>query len=183
MNYAKSLILKVRDSSQWPSFDRDDFLEELEELAFEAFSKKSTEGYLAALLIYHQLCEEMVRLCIRDSQFYVQLAVFPAEIRFPNNEKKMFGQLLEELRNSISFSEKEQFFSKCSELNGLRIEVVHKLTRQEAIFFLEMKLLDVSQLFDEISELFSSIHDFFRACFKDFKKDTFIDYNLGEFDE
>jgi len=40
MNYAKNLITAVRDSDKWPSFERPSFLDELDEIATEALSKK-----------------------------------------------------------------------------------------------------------------------------------------------
>jgi hypothetical protein len=65
MNYKIELISTIRDSDTWPSFERPDFLDELDEIANQAFSKNTIEGYLASLLIYHQLSEEMIRLLLK----------------------------------------------------------------------------------------------------------------------
>lgn len=62
MNYMQELIEKIKDLSNWPSFERPDFLADLNTVADEAFEKATVEGYLAALLIYHQLCEELVHI-------------------------------------------------------------------------------------------------------------------------
>ncbi|HVG29079.1 MAG TPA: hypothetical protein VM864_05105 [Pyrinomonadaceae bacterium] len=83
MSYENELIATVRDSSKWPSFEKPLFLDELADVADNAVDKGSIEGYLASLLIYHQLTEEMVRLLLKDAQFFVQLSVLPAEINFP----------------------------------------------------------------------------------------------------
>ena len=44
-------------------------LDELNELADKAFEKKTIEGYLASVLIYHQLTEEFIRILIESSTF------------------------------------------------------------------------------------------------------------------
>ncbi len=175
MNYKIELISTIRDSDTWPSFERPDFLDELDEIANQAFSKNTIEGYLASLLIYHQLSEEMIRLLLKDAQFFIQLSVFPIEIIFPEKKKLMFGQLIEELKSAISFEGKDEFINKCSELNKYRIEIVHKLTKRSSLSDIEINLSTVKRLYDEIYELFDNMHDWFRLCFKDFKKDVFTD--------
>ena len=182
MNYAKNLITTVRDSDKWPSFERPGFLNELDEIATEALSKNSTEGYLASLLIFHQLCEETIRLLLKDAQFFIQLSVFPAEIIFPEKKKLMFGQLIEELKSTISFEGKDKFLKSCMELNNHRIDIVHRLTKRSSLADLKAQLLKVKKLYDEIYELFDDIHDWFRLCFKDLKKDVFLDYSIDEFE-
>ncbi len=176
MTYKKDLIQTIQDSDKWPSVDRPDFLDDLNSIADEVFTKNTIEGYLAALLIYHQLCEELIRLIIKDAQFFIQLSVFPAEIEFPIKRKMMFGQLIEQLETTISFDEKEQFIKKCTELNKLRIEIVHNLTKTTSLNQITTQVAQVKNLYDEIFELFEGIHDYFRVCFHDFKKD-------GEWDE
>jgi hypothetical protein len=57
MEYLEQVIERITDSEKWPTFDRPEFLDELDELAEESISKNTVEGYLAALLIYQQLVE------------------------------------------------------------------------------------------------------------------------------
>jgi hypothetical protein len=180
MSYATDLIVTIRDSDKYPYFERPDFLDELDDVANEALSKNTVEGYLASLLIFHQLCEEMVRLLLKDGQFFVQLSVFPAEISFPEKKRLMFGQLIEELKSTISFEGKEDFIEKCMELNRHRTDIVHHLTKRSSLTDLETQLLKVKELYDEVYKLFDDAHDWFRVCFKDFRKDVFIDYKINE---
>lgn len=183
MNCAQNLIITVRDSDLWPYFERPDFLYELDEVANNALSKNSIEGYLASLLIFHQLCEELIRLLLKESQFFIQLSIFPTEILFPEKKNLMFGQLIEEFKSTISFQNKDKFIDKCMELNKKhRIDIVHRLTKRSSLADLETQLLKVKKLYDEIYELFELIHDDFRVCFKDFKKDIYLDYSTDEFE-
>lgn len=172
MDYKQELINRIKKPDRWPEFDRPDFLNELNSIADDAFEKNTIEGHLAALLIYHQLCEEIVRLILRDAQFFIKLAVFPAEINFPEKKRLMFGQLIEELKSTLSFRKKDELIEKCLELNKYRIDIVHHLTKRTSLSDLQHQVNEAKSLYEEIFDLFEDAHDFFRVCFKDYKKDV-----------
>ena len=176
MTYEEDLIRRVRNLEAWPSFARPDFLEQLNELADAAFAKDTIEGYLASMLIYHQLSEEMLRLLVRDSQFFIQLAVFPSEIVFPERKRMMFGQVIDDLQSTVSFPGKKKLIEKASELNRIRIRLVHGLTAQTTLAEIKDQIAEAKTIHNELYELFDEAHDHFRVCFKDFRKDVFIDY-------
>lgn len=180
MNYKQRLIKKIKDPDKWPAFERPDFLAVLNTIADEAFQRSTIEGYLAALLIYHQICEELIRLIIKNAQFYIQLAVFPAEIEFPEKKRVTFGQLIDELKSTLSFQNKGEFIEKCSELNKYRVDVVHRLTKKTTLQDVQRQMSEAKNLFAEISDRFMSINDFFRGCFGDFR-DDFEDYSEDEY--
>jgi hypothetical protein len=171
MSYKNDLIAKITDSEKWPDFERSDFLATLDGIAERAFSKKTLEGYLAALLIYHQLSEELVKLLIRDAQFLIQVSVFPYEINFPEKKKLMFGQLIDELKSTVEFDFKSDLIEKCVEVNALRITIVHKLTKHTSISAIQKQVIKVKNLYDEIFELFDKIHDNFRVDLHSYSKD------------
>jgi len=180
MNYKQRLIKKIKDPDKWPAFERPDFLEGLNTIADEAFLKSTIEGYLAALLIYHQLSEELIRLILKNAQFYIQLAVFPEEIEFPEKKKLTFGQLIDELNSSLSFQNKGGFIEKCLDLNRYRIDIVHRLTKETTILDVRRKVSEAKNIFDEIFSLFEGINDFFRVRFSGFR-DDFEDYSEDEY--
>ena len=171
MDYARALIWRVKDSSRWPSFERGDFLDKLDALAAKAFSTKTTFGYLAAVLIYHQLCEEMIGLLIRDSEFFIQLSIFPTEIHFRQRKKYMFGRLLEDLKSTIEFEHKKDIIQKAEQLNTIRIQIVHGLTKRTSLKEIRGNALKMKRLYEGIYRDFDEALDWFRLCFKDFKKD------------
>lgn len=76
-------------------------------LADDVLSKDTKEGYLVALLIYHQVCKEMIRLLLDDAHFFIQLSIFPGEMTFPKKSIAMFGQILDELKSTASFDGKD----------------------------------------------------------------------------
>ena len=168
--YERDLRRMIADADSWPEFPGATFLARLNKVADEAITKKTIEGNLAAILIYHQLAEDMLRLLLRDCEFYIRLAVFPARITFPARRKQMFGQLQQSITESIDFPGKEQLFEKCNVLNQLRIAIVHKLPQRESFTGLRRQTLRASRLHEQIYTLFDHAHDFFRVCFHDFRK-------------
>lgn len=171
MAYEDDILTKLENSDNWPWFERADFLDELKGLADEAFDKKTFEGYLASVLIYHQLVEEFIRIIIESSTFYIQLSVFPQEYQNRNLKKKMFGQLMQELNQSVLDEETHLLLEKANNLNSLRIEIVHKLTASDTVQKINKQCEKVQAIFNEIFELFEEIYDRYRVTFKDYKKD------------
>lgn len=169
-------IEQINDSKYWPSFERPDHLRDLNEIADEAFDKHTIEGYLAALLIYHQLCEEMAKLLIEDSRFFIRASIYPTEIEFSKSNNIMFGRTIEQLKDVVDFHERKYFIQKCQSFNQIRNSLSHGLTKQTSIDEIKKKLVKVKKIFDEIFELFNNAHDWFLLCFKDFRKDKFLDY-------
>ena len=163
------------DSSLWPCFANPEHLSDLDILANNANGLDTIEGYLAALAIYHQLCDEMAKLLLEDSRFYIQLSCYPAKIDFPRPKKQMAGQILVQLEFAIEFEGKTEFIEKCRKMNSLRNNVFHDLTHQPDLIELKSKLSRMNRIYDDIFVIYENSHDWFRVCFKDFRKDVFID--------
>ena len=181
MDYLAKIVEQIKDPDRWPAFDRPDFLEELNELADKAISKKSIEGYLAGLLIYQQLAEEMIKLLLKDHEFFIQLSVFPAEIKFADKSKAMFGRVIEDLKNAITLDEsKFEIIELANKLNSIRIELVHGLTKIPNLKQVKAKVLKAKKLFDDLFEKFDQEHDMFRVTLKDFRKDHDWDEELQD---
>lgn len=171
MKYHKNILDRLGDANNWPQFHRPDFLQELNDLADDAFRKRTTEGYLASLLIYHQLCEEMTKLLIECSSFYLQLQIFPHQLKLRDLKGKMFGELIRELGYSVLDKDIERFIKKCKELNSLRIRMVHKITLKTSIGDISRQCRKAQQLFNSILVLFNTIYDDYRVSFSHYNKD------------
>ena len=63
------LIEKIIDSDNWPYFSDADRLDELDELAEEAFRRKTFDGFLSYVFITHQICDELLKLLSDVTQF------------------------------------------------------------------------------------------------------------------
>lgn len=170
MTYHRNIISRIKDSENWPGPERPDFLDELNEVADNSFNKDTVEGYLAALLIYHQLTEELIKIIIDCSEFYIQLRVLPQEYAKKDLKGKMFGQLIQELKHSVSDDYTKKLIDKSQKLNALRIKMVHKLTLKSSLTDIKKQCKQAKKLYDSIFELYENIYDNYRLTFKDFKK-------------
>ncbi len=158
MDYHKNLLKKIKEK-EWPDFDRSDFLDELDQLAMEMYEKKTTEGYLASFLIFQQLSEEMLRLLIRLSDLYLQFSILPLEIKSKDLNKKTFGQLISELKNSVCDFETKELIINCREMNDLRIRLVHKITRKTSVEDIQKQSMQAKKIHGKIYSLFEIIQD------------------------
>lgn len=170
MTYQQEIINRIKDSDNWPGHEKPDFLDTLNNVADKAFNKGTIEGYLAAILIYHQLTEELIKIVIDCSEFYIQLSIFPQKIKKRNLKGKMFGQLLEELKLCVSDSCTIKLIDLSQKLNSIRIGIVHKLTTNDSLNDIKEQCKQVKELFDLIFELYEDIYDNYRVTYKDFKK-------------
>lgn len=176
MSYKKDIINRVRNSDLWPDYGSSDFLVTLNVLADKSLKKKSIEGALAAVLIYHQLTEEQLKLLLRSAQFFIQLSVFPAEIIFTEKKRQMFGQVMDELKQTISFSKKDKILELAASLNNHRIDLVHKLALRQTTDDIVSQAIKVKNTFDQLFRMIDCASYEFRVAFKDFEKDISIDH-------
>ena len=175
--YERELRARLRDPNRWPGLKVPAFLNRLDGLANKAYLRHTADGALAAVLVYHQLVEEMVRLLLQDGQFFVQLAVFPAEIAVAEQKRQMFGQLRQELADGLDFPGKRPFLRGIGDLNAIRIEVVHGLARRGNLAGLRRQAKRAQRLYQRSFWLFSEAHDWFRLSSKDFSKDKFEEWH------
>jgi hypothetical protein len=171
MPYLNSLVARIKNRDRWPDFDRPYFLDELNAIADEAYDSNTVHGYLAALLVYHQLTEEMLRLLLEYSEFFVQLELAPIEIHFSIPDKVMFGRLLDAAKSSMEFENKKELLSLAQSINRGRIDLVHGLTKQENPEAINLKARLVKAQFEEFYAKFVEAQDWFLLCFKDLRKD------------
>ena len=83
----------------------------------------------------------------------------------------MFGRLLDDLKSTIEFEHKKDILKKAEQLNSIRIQIVHRLTKRPSLSGIRSLALKMKRLYEEIYSEFDEAHDWFRLCFKDFNKD------------
>ncbi len=170
MTYQEELCYRINDIKKWPRFERLNYLTDLNVIADKMNSGGTNEGYLASLLIYHQLCEEMIKKLIECSDFFIQCAIFPKEIKITDLAKeKMFGKLLNNLENGVMNQKIRSFIEKCKIFNNSRIEIVHKLTSKQSTY----NIFEPSRLarkhFDGILNIFQEIQGEYDGSFFQFQ--------------
>lgn len=151
--YERELRSQLADSAKWPTFASYDFLDRLNRVADRAITKRTVEGYLAAILIYHQLAEELIRLLVRDAQFLVRISVSPSRIDFPEKKRQIFGDVLQQLRSGLDFEGRERILSTAEQLNAIRIEAVHKLTRRGSLAGLARDARNAKKYYERVFDI------------------------------
>lgn len=155
------------DETAWPHFDRPEFLNELSQLADEVMAKNTIEGCLAAILIYHQLVDELLKVLLDDSRLFLQCSVFPSTVIMrPIGEKWMTGALIDEIDRGITFQGKYEILDYARRLNRIRVEIVHNLTKQSSLASITGKCATVRKSALVLFRIFDEVHSHFRKCFE-----------------
>lgn len=159
MSY-KTDLLKKMETADWPKFDRASFLNELDHMAGEMYSQYSTEGYLASLLIYQQLIEEMLKLLVKYSNLVVQCSVFPQELNFVEKKKgMMLGQVISLLENGLVDDDTRKLVKISRSFSQLRNRLVHRITLKTNKSDIRKQARQGKKYHDQIFELFEKILD------------------------
>lgn len=169
--YQREVGSQLMDPTKWPEFESPKFLDTLERAAERALARRTLDGNLAAILVYHQLAEELVRVLLADCRFFMRCAMLPARIEFNEPKKATFGQWGALLRSSVEFGGKEQFLKRVEELNEIRIGIAHKLTRRGSLVGIRREALRAQRLYLRAFKVFDRAHDFFRVVFNDLRKE------------
>lgn len=170
-HYAEALVARLRDPSRWPGIGTVEHLEQLQKLAGEAKERGTADGYLAAMLIIHQITEETIKVLIDDAHFYTQLRLYPLPIELKRTKKGMFGHYLSDLKGTVWFQNKKYIIEKAEHLNEIRNSIVHKLTRPGAIKTVERDVTEAWRLYADISFLALEAHLVLQSEFKDLHRD------------
>lgn len=169
--YAEALVARLRDPTQWPGIGTVVHLEQLQALANEAKNRATADGYLAALLIIHQITEETIKVLIDDAHFYTQLRLYPLPIELKRTKDGMFGHYLADLKSTVWFQNKEYILEKAQHLNKIRIAIVHGLTKPGALEAVERKVTEAWSLYTDLSFLALEAHMVMQSDFKDIYRD------------
>jgi hypothetical protein len=176
MDYHKNILKKMK-FADWPDFERGNFLNVLDQLAKEMHEKDTTEGYLASLLIYQQLSEEILRLLDKYSNLLIQCSVFPQEINFKDLDGKTFGYLIGAVENGLLDDELRKLLKICKDFNALRNRIVHKITLKNDVTDIRRQARQARKYYDKIFTSYEIIIDNYRLTLKDYHK------NYEEYEE
>ncbi|MBK8335249.1 MAG: hypothetical protein IPL03_01100 [Sterolibacteriaceae bacterium] len=171
-HYAEELVARLRSPNEWPGVGTLEHLDKLSKLAGEAMNRATTDGYLAAMLIIHQITEEFIKVLIDDAHFYTQLRLYPLPLELTRIKKnRMFGQCLSDLKSTVWFQKKKYIVDKAERLNAIRISIVHGLTRPGALTVVERDVNEAWKLYAELSFLALEAHMVLRSEFEDISRD------------
>jgi len=73
--------------------------------------------------------------------------------------------------HTYPIDKKAQILECAREINTIRIETVHKLTKQTSLVELDPMVSKLKEKYEDLYMYFESAHDWFCLCFNDFRKD------------
>src|SRR5262245_26027912 len=152
--YEHRLLLRLADSDEWPNFAHPEFAERLERVAVQSLSRRTTDADVTAIVIFHQLAEQMLRVLVEDNRFYIALSVLPAPIAFREQARQTFGQVLQALRDGVEFPRKQRLLKLSEDLNGIRNGVTHKLLQRGSLNGLRADAKKAHGLFGRIFSIY-----------------------------
>ena len=168
---ADSVLRRLRDPSKWPGSIDPSTFDELHASAAASVKTGGVQASLAAILLMHQLVEEMIFSLLDDAVFYMQLKLYPIPYKPDRPKRLMFGQALKELESTVWFQNKKYICEKAKLLNEIRIPVVHGLTKPGAIHGVEDKARKAWELYSGFARLAFEAHVVFHSHFADFQRD------------
>lgn len=171
MTYQESIIARLKDSDNWPIYQRPDFLSKLDEMADDAFILASERDCIASVLIYQQLVEELLKSLLQSANFLMQAQLLPFEISVNENKNQMFGRLIDDFKTTISVPNRCELIDIANRVNQKRIEIAHGLTKKESLSDLLEIALSVRNDFEKFFPLYSESYDWTRVCLNGLRKD------------
>lgn len=169
--FSSEAFKTVLNHDNWPEFRRPEFLDELNRIADEAFKKETIDGYLASVLIYQQLTEEIIQLLVEYNNLFVRASVLPLNIRLKELGDETLGKKIEAMKFCIDFDNKEEFVRSVTEFNKIRNKLVHKLTRKNSLEEIEELSKQAKKHFDNSFDNFESYLEHMRQCLHDKSKE------------
>jgi len=145
MKYEEKLVKAVKNPYGYLGFDDPSTLSYLDGIANDFCHKDTTEGYLAAAVIYHQLTEKILLMLIKYSDLYIQAKIYPEKIDTSYQDLDSFGELMRRHKTTVLFSKKSRMLTNADELNKYRVHLVHKihaLNHEDNIDMVSMKIRD-----------------------------------------
>lgn len=169
-DYAVEISRKAKDENSWPSVDIA-HLTRLQQIAISGHQTNTVEGQLSAIIICHQLTEELLRLLLAQVNLYTQLKLYPLPYEPKSTKKQMFGGILDLVKHAGGFQNKQYILECSAELNTIRIQISHGLVQPKVLEDLSKNSEKVLSLFAKIQwlglEAFSSFNDAFMEYLHD----------------
>lgn len=170
MSYRADLINKVRNRECLLNFDKPTFILELSNRAGEALLQKNIYGYLAAVLIYHQMKEEILMALLRKYNFYTQLTRLPEEVSFYGGNYLNADYITYKNDMLYSFKNRNKIPELSKKFDYIKNEIVNRLSEGIKIEEIERMAMDAKAQFEEIFAEFKENNLWFYKKIKAFEE-------------
>jgi len=138
------LLEVLSDPKKYPRPKNRKALSRMEDLAQDSLNEGTITGYLAAILLYQQVTEELVKNLFSLSNLILQAGIWPAKIQFIVSKRMSFGQLIQKLGQCVEFDEKAKLLESLGKIAEIRNRFAHRIVE----FNDEKEILSLVRDFD-----------------------------------
>lgn len=178
MTNQENILSMIKNNSEWPEFVRPEHLSTLNAMADQAARSNENYGPISAILIYQQLTEEILKLLLSFSNFFVQARLWPWEIELKELRRAMFGRVIDELNKAVKFPNQNKIIEISHDINEIRIKVAHGLVKLDSIEDIKSYAIEVQSKFTDLYLLYDEADEWFRHSLKETRKS--IEFHQGE---
>jgi hypothetical protein len=146
-------------------------------VGLRALDRHTSDGDVTAILIFHQLTEQMLRVLIADTQFFLTLSAMPTAVTFAEPRRETFGQVLQRVRVGVEFGRKETLLKLAEAINEIRNGVAHRLLQRGSLAGLRRDARRAQRLLERIFSIYDEAHDDFRVAFHQIAKDLELNFD------
>ncbi len=172
MSYKREFIDKVRNREYLPNFEKPGFLPELEKAAGDAMLHRNIYGYLSAVLIYHQMKEEILKALFKKAQFYIRMYLFPEEAVFSEENYSMLDYVVNDTYVAPDFKKRHEILELSKELDCVKERAVYALSLRSGVNEIENMAVKARGLSEEIFTAFSDSNLWFYSRFREYEQSS-----------
>ena len=180
MDYGIELMLEIADMDMYYGLGNNlNRIIRIEDMVNTRFDNDYFD-LLSAMLIYHQIVEELMKSLIAIGNFNTRLNLFPQKMPIKIKFDREFYKLVKELEEGVEFENKEEFISLIKKFNRNRNIVAHKIIRDENFETEYLKELEnTKDEYEKIQHIYASVAlNFFNYVNKNLNKiSRYIDYS------
>ena len=162
MKYEEKLVQEINNPDGYLWWQDSTPLSSLDGVAEDFLVKNNIESRIAALFIYQQLSEEILKLIARYCDLIIRASLYPIKLTTTLNlDNKKFSEARGYIQNSIEFLNKSKLLSEIEKLNDLRNTYGHDLINNYSKVFSNTELSNLDDLYKSILSLFHSSTQWF----------------------
>ncbi len=170
--YTKKIVNRLNAPEAWPGIKSIERSNDLLAVASDSMGRGTVDGYLAGVLVLHQLAEEILALLIDDAEFFIQLKLYPYPFEIKRPKRMMFGKVIDQTESTVWFQNKRYIVDSAKELNQIRIAIVHGLTKDFSAQTVAEQARRVQDLYSKIHFMGLEAHYYFRDVFMEYFADS-----------
>ena len=181
MKYEESLAKHLMNPDGYLYFRDSSIHSYLDGIARDAFARDQADGHMAALIIWHQLAEEILRLLYSYSQLLIKAALYPTKLDEKGVGNESMGSLIQMHKQCVAYDRKSLIISHAGKINDLRNELFHGIIEHPTEDAIKEQAKSAKEYFDNLFKEWHEAMRWFYRRIDDIKKQPEISKLLQKY--